>query len=191
MRTTIFNTPLLTPLLRALAIMILKLAGWRTVGEESEATKCVLIGAPHTSNWDFPLMLMAVLKLRLEVFWMGKNSLFKFPFQHLMLWLGGIPIDRSKANNVVQLVVDQYHVNDKLIVLIPPEGTRSRVANWKTGFYHIANKAGVPILMGYIDAPKKELGLADYFETSGDIEHDMQAIRDWYKDKGGIRPENV
>jgi len=108
-----------------------------------------------------------------------------------MLWLGGIPIDRSKANNLVKQISEQYRLHDKLIVLIPPEGTRSRTPKWKTGFYHIASSAAVPILMGYIDAPKKELGLADFYSPSGDIEVDLEQIKAWYKDKGGIRPENA
>ncbi|MEZ5492265.1 MAG: lysophospholipid acyltransferase family protein [Gammaproteobacteria bacterium] len=191
MRTTIFSTPLLTPLLRALAIAILKLTGWTAIGKEIPDPKLVLIGAPHTSNWDFPLMLLVVLKLRLKVFWMGKNSLFRFPFGWLMRWLGGIPIDRSKANNVVQQMTEEYARQTELVVLIPPEGTRSKVERWKTGFYHIARNAGVPILLGYVDAPKKQAGLADFFIPTGDLEKDMQEIQAFYADKGGLKPENA
>lgn len=191
MRTTIFSTPLLTPLLRLFAIAILKLIGWKAIGEEIEKPKLVLIAAPHTSNWDFPLMLLVVLKLRLQVFWMGKDTLFSFPLGGLMKWLGGIPIDRSKSHNVVDDIVIQYQQNDKFIVLIPPEGTRKKVKQWKTGFYHIANNAKVPILMGYVDASKKEAGLADFFQPSGDIENDMQEIRAFYATKKGLRTENA
>ncbi len=191
MRTTIFSTPLLTPLLRLFAIAILKLIGWKAIGEEIEKPKLVLIAAPHTSNWDFPLMLLVVLKLRLQVFWMGKHTLFSFPLSGLMKWLGGIPIDRSKSHNVVDDIVIQYQQNDKFIVLIPPEGTRKKVKQWKTGFYHIANNAKVPILMGYVDASKKEAGLADFFQPSGDIENDMQEIRAFYANKKGLRTETA
>ncbi|MCB1670855.1 MAG: lysophospholipid acyltransferase family protein [Gammaproteobacteria bacterium] len=191
MRTTVFSTPLLTPLLRLIAILVLRLMGWKAIGKEISNPKLVLIGAPHTSNWDFPLMLLVVLKLRLKVFWMGKNSLFRFPFGGLMRWLGGIPIDRSKSNNVVQQMTEEYARQTELVVLIPPEGTRSKVERWKTGFYHIARNAGVPILLGYVDAPKKEAGLADFFTPSDDLERDMQAIRDFYADKGGLKPENA
>jgi 1-acyl-sn-glycerol-3-phosphate acyltransferase len=191
MRTTVFSTPMLTPLLRLLAILVLKMMGWTAIGKEISAPKLVLIGAPHTSNWDFPLMLMVVLKLRLKVFWMGKKELFRFPFGWLMLWLGGIPIDRSKSNNVVDQITEQYRQHHELVVLVPPEGTRSKVERWKTGFYHIARNANVPILMGYVDAPRKEAGLADFFTPTGDLERDMQEIRTFYADKGGLKPENA
>ena len=191
MRTTVFSTPVLTPLLRLLAIFILKVMGWTAVGKEIANPKLVLIGAPHTSNWDFPLMLLVVLKLRLKVFWMGKKELFRFPFGWLMRWLGGIPIDRSKPHNVVDQITEEYVRQPELVVLIPPEGTRSKVERWKTGFYHIARNANIPILMGYVDAPKKEAGLADFFSPTGDLEKDMQEIRKFYSDKGGLKPENA
>jgi len=191
MRTTVFSTPLLTSLLRMLAILILKIMGWTAVGKEISDPKLVLIGAPHTSNWDFPLMLMVVLKLRLKVFWMGKKELFRFPFGWLMRWLGGIPIDRSKSNNVVDQITREYAEQRELVVLVPPEGTRSKVDRWKTGFYHIAKNANVPILMGYVDAPKKEAGLADFFTPTGNLEQDMQEIRKFYASKGGLKPENA
>lgn len=190
MRTTVFCTPVLTPLLRWLSIAILKLSGWKTRGEELEKQRFVLIGAPHTSNWDFPLMLMVVLKLRLRVYWMGKHTLFRFPFGGLMKWLGGIPINRSASHNVVSQTVQQYHDHDELVVLIPPEGTRKKVSQWKTGFYHIASLAGVPILMGYIDASKKEAGFADFFIPTGELERDMQEIRTFYADKKGLNELN-
>ena len=191
MRTTVFSTPLLTPFLRLLAMLLLKAMGWTAIGKEIHNPKLVLIGAPHTSNWDFPLMLLVVLKLRLKVFWMGKKELFRFPFGWLMRWLGGIPIDRSKSNNVVDQMTEEYARRSELVVLIPPEGTRSKVERWKTGFYHIASNAGVPILLGYVDAPKKEAGLADFFTPTGDVEKDMGEIQAFYADKGGLRPENA
>ena len=190
MRTTVFSTPILTPLLRGLALVILSLTGWTTRGEPLDHQRCVLIGAPHTSNWDFPLMLLVVLKLRLRVFWMGKHTLFPFPFGWLMKWLGGIPINRSASHNVVNETVRQYAEHDQLIVLIPPEGTRSKVTRWKTGFYHIANNANVPILLGYVDASKKEAGFADFFTPTGDLEQDMAEIREFYANKKGLRAEN-
>lgn len=191
MRTTVFSTPIITPCLRVLSIIILKLIGWKAIGRPVENARFVLIGAPHTSNWDFPLMLMVVLKLRLKVFWMGKHSLFPFPFGWFMKWLGGIPVDRSRAQNLVDQTVAQYKSHPELIVLVPPEGTRSKVKEWKTGFYRIAVNAGVPILMGYVDAQKKEAGLADFFYPTGNLEVDMPAIRAFYADIVGINPENT
>ena len=190
MRTTVFCTPIITPLLRWIAIVVLKVIGWKAVGKEIANPRFVLIGAPHTSNWDFPLMLLIVLKLRLQVFWMGKHTLFPFPVGWLMKWLGGIPINRAKSHNVVNETVRQYREHENLVVLVPPEGTRSKVTTWKSGFYHIANNAGVPILMGFVDAAKKEAGLADFFYPTGDVEADIQEIRKFYQDKKGIRAEN-
>jgi len=190
MRTTVFCTPIITPVLRWIAIVVLKIIGWKAVGKEIENPRFVLIGAPHTSNWDFPLMLLIVLKLRLQVFWMGKHTLFPFPVGWLMKWLGGIPINRAKSHNVVNETVRQYREHEHLVVLVPPEGTRSKVTTWKSGFYHIANNAGVPILMGFVDAAKKEAGLADFFYPTGDVEADIQEIRKFYQDKKGLRAEN-
>ena len=190
MRTTIFSTPLITPLLRFLAILILRLVGWTSIGSKVSVPKYVLIGAPHTSNWDFPLMLLVVLELRLQLFWMGKHTLFPFPFSGIMKWLGGIPINRTKSHNVVSDIVGQFKSNENLVVLVPPEGTRRKVSEWKTGFYHIANNAGVPILMGYVDAAKKEAGFADFFYPTGELESDMKEIRSFYAKKKGLTAEN-
>ena len=190
MRTTIFSTPLVTPLLRFLAILILRLIGWTSIGSKVSVPKYVLIGAPHTSNWDFPLMLLVVLELRLQLFWMGKHTLFPFPFSGIMKWLGGIPINRTKSHNVVSDIVGQFKSNDNFVVLVPPEGTRRKVSEWKTGFYHIANNAGVPILMGYVNAEKKEAGFANFFYPTGDLESDMKEIRSFYAQKKGLTAEN-
>lgn len=190
MRTTIFSTPLLTPILRGISIFILRVIGWKTRGTELANQRFVLIGAPHTSNWDFPLMLMVVLKLKLRVFWMGKHTLFPFPFGGLMKWLGGVPINRSSSHNVVRETVRQFKDHEELVVLIPPEGTRSKVKEWKTGFYHIANMAKVPILMGYVDAEKKEAGFADFFHPTGDIDKDLEEIRNFYKPISGLISKN-
>ena len=191
MRITIFSTPLVTPLLRWCSILVLALIGWKIRGGELGRQRCVMIGAPHTSNWDFPLMIMAVLKLKLRIYWMGKHTLFPFPFASLMKWLGGIPIDRGRPHNVVRETVRQFEQHDELIVLVPPEGTRSKVKHWKSGFYHIASNAGVPILLGYVDAGKKEAGVADFYRPSGDLERDMAAIREFYAEKRGLNLANT
>ncbi len=135
-------------------------------------------------------MLLVVLELRLQLFWMGKHNLFPFPFSGIMKWLGGIPINRTKSHNVVSDIVGQFKSNDNLVVLIPPEGTRRKVSEWKTGFYHIANNAGVPILMGYVDAAKKEAGFADFFYPTGELESDMKEIRSFYAQKKGLTAGN-
>jgi 1-acyl-sn-glycerol-3-phosphate acyltransferase len=174
MSRSLFRTPVLQPLLAWIAVGLLRLTGWRVVGGLPPNDRYVLIGAPHTSNWDFPLMLLAVLKVGMDVHWLGKKSLFPFPFAGFMRWLGGIPVDRSKSNRLV----DQ---------LVPPEGTRSQVERWKSGFYYVAQGAGVPILLGFIDFSRKELGFGPLFHPTGDYAADLASIQDFYRDKRGIR----
>ena len=194
MKRTIFNTPVLTPLLRLMALIGLKLSGWKVkfTITEGQPASFVLIGAPHTSNWDFILMLCTILSLRLTVRWMGKHSLFKPPFKHFMLWMGGIPVNRSASQNLVSGVVEEFNNNPKLIVLIPPEGTRSQVNEWKSGFYHIARMANVPILMAAIDGKEKELRLLGQFDAYQDqeekISQDIASIKEHYQGLEGVKP---
>ncbi len=190
MARTVFSTPVITPALRLVSRVVLRLIGWRVMGVAPAHNRYVLIGAPHTSNWDFPLMLMAILVLRMEVRWMGKNSLFPAPFGGLMRWLGGLPVDRSRANNTVAQMIEAYRNSGELVVLIPPEGTRSRVERWKTGFYHIAHGADVPILLGFLDAGRRQLGFGPLFYPCGDLEDDLYQIQAFYRDKRGIRAEH-
>ena len=185
---TVFTTPLIQPLLTVIAKVALRLSGWKLAGELPKEKKYLLIGAPHTSNWDFCLMLCLVLSRRMSVNWMGKQQLFRSPFHHFMRWLGGIPVERSKANNTVEQMVNAFNKADEMILIITPEGTRSKVSQWKTGFYHIAQQAQVPIVQGYIDASKKHCGFGPRLEPNGDIEQDMAAIKTFYRDKHGIRP---
>ena len=187
MTITVFRTPLIRPLLAFLSRLGLRLFGWRVLGAIPDTRRFVLIGVPHTSNWDFLLMLMAVLDRGLELHWMGKHTLFRWPFGALMRWLGGLAIDRNRANNTVAQMLELFENNTDLVVLTTPEGTRSKVQRWKTGFYHIAHGAGVPILLGYVDASKKELGFGPLFFTTGDLDQDLLEIQRFYADKVGIR----
>jgi 1-acyl-sn-glycerol-3-phosphate acyltransferase len=150
----------------------------------------VLIAAPHTSNWDLPYTLMVAFALRLNVYWMGKQSLFKAPFRGVMLWLGGIPIQRESSNNVVEASITAIQNADGPVQLIvPPEGTRSKARYWKTGFYYIALGANVPIVMAYMDYARKESGLGPVFEPTGNIEADMVTIQAFYAPFKGKNPD--
>ena len=189
MHYTIFDTPIINVLMCWLGRLALRLTGWRVVGGVPGAAKYVLIAAPHTSNWDFPVGLMVCFALRLKVYWMGKASLFPPVLGSVMRWLGGIPVNREKAGNLVQATVDAYQRNERLVVVVPPEGTRSRVRQWKTGFYHIAQGAGVPIAFGYLDFGKKEAGLSTMFAPTGDLDADMRAIRAFYAGISGRNPD--
>ena len=190
MHHTIFDTPIVNSLLRGASIAFLRLTGWKVVGElPSNAVKSVLIAAPHTSNWDLPYTLMVAFALRLNVYWMGKTSLFKPPFRGVMMWLGGIPVDRSQSNNLVAASSAAImRATGPLQLIVPPEGTRSGTRFWKTGFYYIAAGAGVPIVMAYLDYDKKVGGLGPIFTTTGDIDADMDAIKAFY---AGVKGKNA
>ena len=190
MHRTLFDTPVLNTLLRAGSAAFLRLNGWRVEGCLPEgARKCVLIAAPHTSNWDLPYTLMVALVLRLNIYWMGKDSLFRFPFGPLMRWLGGISIDRSQRNNVVAASAAALQAADGPVQLVvPPEGTRGRTRHWKTGFYFIALQAGTPIILAYMDYREKRSGLGPVFTPTGDIEADMAVIKRFY---AGVQGRNA
>jgi 1-acyl-sn-glycerol-3-phosphate acyltransferase len=182
MHRTIFSTPVINTLLRVFSVTYLKLAGWQVQGAlPAQAQKSVLIAAPHTSNWDLPYTLMVAFALRLNIYWMGKASIFRFPFGPLMHWLGGISVDRSKTNNLVLASAQAIQAADgALQLIVPPEGTRSKTRYWKTGFYHIAMTAQVPIVMAYMDYQRKLSGLGPVFVPTGNIEADMVQIKAFY-----------
>ena len=182
MHRTIFDTPVVNTLLRALSVGFLKLTGWKVQGSlPPECRKSVFIAAPHTSNWDLPYTLMVAFTLGLNVYWMGKSQLFRPPFRAVMMWLGGIPVQRESANNLVAASAAAIVAADgPLQLVVPPEGTRSKARYWKTGFYYIAVTAQVPIVMAYMDYEKKISGLGPVFHPTGDIEADMAAIKAFY-----------
>ncbi len=182
MHRTIFTTPVVNTLLRAFSRGFLKLSGWRIEGAlPANAGKAVLIAAPHTSNWDLPYTLMVAFALRLNIYWMGKQSIFKPPFRSLMRWLGGIPVNREQSTNLVAASVAAIQAADgPLQLIVPPEGTRSKTRYWKTGFYHIAVGAQVPIVMAYMDYHDKRSGLGPVFVPSGNVDADMAAIKAFY-----------
>ena len=182
MHRTIFDTPVVNTLLRGLSLVILKVTGWKVEGAlPANTPKCVMIAAPHTSNWDLPNTLMVAFALRLNIYWMGKASIFKPPFRHLMMWMGGIPVNRERASNMVaasaQAIMD---ADAPLQMVVPPEGTRQKTRYWKTGFYYIALGAKVPIVLAYMDYADKRAGLGPVFHPTGDIERDMAEIKAFY-----------
>ena len=182
MRLTIFTTPLLSPLLKRFSKWILRRAGWTLSGEMPGNTpKSVIIAAPHTSNWDLPYTLLVAFALELNIHWMGKIQIFRFPFNGIMRWLGGIAVDRSKSNNMVSASADVLRqALGELHLVIPPEGTRSQSRQWKTGFYYIALEAQVPIVLGFLDFGRKTAGLGPAFVPTGDLQTDMVSIKNFY-----------
>lgn len=175
-----YNTPILRPIVVALCRFCLKILGWKLQGEPPAALKYVLIGAPHTSNWDFPLALSMAFLYRIDMYWMGKDALFTGWRRPIMRWLGGIPINRLSSNNIVAQTIEAFNKNDRFIVAIPPEGTRSKVDKWKTGFYYIALGANVPIALAFLDYKRKAGGFLSTFYPTGDIENDITEIRSYY-----------
>ena len=190
MHRTIFDTPVVNTALRGLSLAVLKLAGWKVSGQlPANGRKCVLIAAPHTSNWDLPYTLMVAFALRLNIYWMGKEQIFRPPFRGLMMWLGGLPVRRESANNLVAASITALQEADGPVQLVvPPEGTRSKARYWKTGFYYIATGAQVPIVMAYMDYERKVSGLGPVFEPTGDIEADMVTIKAFYAPFKGKNP---
>ena len=182
MHRTIFSTPLVNSVLRAGSLAYLRLAGWRVEGAlPPEAGKCVVIAAPHTSNWDLPFTLMTAFVLRLNIYWMGKAQIFRPPFGGVMRWLGGIAVRREQSNNLVAASAAALQAADGPVQLIvPPEGTRAKVRQWKTGFYYIALTAKLPILLAYMDYADKRAGIGPLFHPTGDIEADMEVIKAFY-----------
>lgn len=191
MPITIFTTPVLSPALRWLSKHLLRLLGWTLTGSMPANTpKSVVIAAPHTSNWDFPYTLMVAFAMGLNIQWMGKKQLFRWPFRHLMRWLGGIPVDRSQSTNLVAATVNTLLASPhELHLVVPPEGTRSQSRHWKTGFYYIALGAQVPIVLGYMDFAQKKSGLGPALVPTGDIEADMAQIKAFYAPFKGKNPD--
>lgn len=179
---TIFDTPIVNTLLRGLSLALLRLGGWKVEGAlPPQAVKSVLIAAPHTSNWDLPYTLMLAFALRLRVYWMGKQSIFRAPFGGLMRWLGGIPVNRSQSSNLVASSAQAMReAEGPMQLMIPPEGTRGRTRHWKTGFYFIAQQAGVPIVLAFVDFGRKVGGLGPLFQPTGDVDADMARIKAFY-----------
>lgn len=190
MQKTIFYTPVISQAMHYFARIILFVLGWTYKTNPQIVPKYVVIAAPHTSNWDFFYTMLVAFALKLKVYAMGKKSLTEGLFGPMMLWFGIIPIDRSQSNNVVAQTIETFNQHNNLVIIIPPSGTRNKVQYWKTGFYHIAHGAGVPIALGYIDYKRKCGGIGPFITPTGDIDKDMAVIREYYANITGKIPEN-
>ncbi|HYC51383.1 MAG TPA: lysophospholipid acyltransferase family protein [Gemmatimonadaceae bacterium] len=162
----------------ALGHVALTLLRWRVDGEVPDIPKMVMIAAPHSSNWDFIVGVAAKLGMRLRVKFLAKDSLFRFPLGFLMRGLGGIPIDRSASNAVVTSTITEFQRRAQLILVIAPEGTRKQVSRWRTGFYHIAHGAGVPIVTAAFNWGERAIQIGAPFYTTGDVEADLRALQE-------------
>lgn len=176
-------------MLKQIAKKSLNLVGWTVDDRLPNEKKYVLIVAFHTSNWDFIYGIFAMWAMGERFYWVAKHTLFWGPFSYIFRFLGGIPVDRRAPHGFIAKMVEQFNSSDVMKITIVPEGTRSRVSYWKTGFYYIAVEAKVPIAFAYFDYKNKTVGVGKTFYPSGDIEKDMESIREFYSDKSGKRPE--
>ncbi|MET1255606.1 lysophospholipid acyltransferase family protein [Aliikangiella maris] len=175
-------------MLARFAKWILNIRGWQIVGQPPQVNHYVIIGAPHTSNWDFYYFILLKFYFRLKVSFFGKRSIFFWPLGPLLVRLGGIPVDRSKSHNLVDAIVSEFQNSQQLIVAIAPEGTRAYREYWKSGFYHIAVQADVPVQICFIDSARQEVGFGPLIQLSGNIEQDLTKFKAFYQDKKGINP---
>lgn len=169
---------------------ILTTMGWRFVGAVPDLPKFVIVGFPHTSNWDFFVFLAVMDQFKIRARFLAKEGLFRGPLGWLMRRWGGIPVDTEGATALVETAVSSFEHYDKLVLVIAPEGTRSRADAWKTGFWRIADGADVPVVMGFVDRASKHAGLGPAARIDGDPQRWIGLAAGFYADKNGLKPEN-
>ncbi|MEM8559774.1 MAG: 1-acyl-sn-glycerol-3-phosphate acyltransferase [Bacteroidota bacterium] len=162
--------------------------GWRIIGNLPNESRFVLVVAPHTSNWDGLIGLAAAVATGLRVRFLAKHTLFRGPLGWLLRLLEGIPVRRGKSGRIVQDVVDLFE-REAFVLAVTPEGTRKRVDRWRTGFYHIAHRAQIPIFLIALDYPSREIRLGPLFWTTGDMEREVELIRDHFRTVEGKNPQ--
>lgn len=175
--------------LRSVGWLLLKLGGWTIIGERPHAKKLVVVAAPHTSNWDFVWVLAFATHFQLRISWLGKHTLFRAPFGWFMRWLGGVPVTRHRRGNLVDDLIETFGEYEALALAVPPEGTRGATDRWKSGFYHIARGADVPILLSFLCYENRTGGFGPEIVPTGDVRADMDRVRDFYRDKVGKRAD--
>jgi 1-acyl-sn-glycerol-3-phosphate acyltransferase len=176
----------LNMLRRAFARTVLRLTRWRTVGEIPRTG--ILVGAPHTSNWDWVAMLLLTWSHGVQARVLIKRELFRGPLAPLLRVTGGIPLDRRNPGETVRALLAAAEDDDRFLLVLAAEGTRGRAEHWKSGFYRIAQQTGLPVALGFIDGPSRTMGFGPTFVPSGDVRADMDVVRAFYADKRGIHP---
>ncbi len=172
-------------MLNTFARGVIRLLGWQADYRLPEHKKYVLVGAPHTSNWDFLLTMLFFLTSGLRFNWVGKSAMFPWPVAGLFKAMGGIPINRDASTGFITQSIKSLTERERMILTIAPEGTRSYTKFWRTGFYYIALRADVPIALGYLDYKSKRMGIGKTFKPSGNMEQDFKIVRDFYADVHG------
>ena len=168
----------------------MRLSGWKFDGAFPDLDRFVIILAPHTSNWDFFVALAAKLTLGIEVRWIGKHTIFRWPVAWWLKRIGGIPVDRRSSHGVVDAVAREFASRPAMVFVIAPEGTRKRVAHWRSGYWHVARRAGVPIVTVGLDYSRKRVVVGPPVVTSQSLEEDERRLRDTLRGVVGRRPEN-
>jgi|TARA_B110000967_G_C18859113_1_gene548889 1-acyl-sn-glycerol-3-phosphate acyltransferase len=175
---------------RVSTFILNRILGWRVEnGFPKEPKKYIIIAAPHTSWIDFPIAILARMSVGTMVHFIGKGSLFKFPFGYFFRALGGTPVDRTKSNKLVDAVINLFNSKEEFRLALSPEGTRKKVAHWKTGFYYIAKGAKVPVVMATLDFENKKLKISEPYYVTGDLEKDFEHFNLFYKNVKGRNPE--
>jgi 1-acyl-sn-glycerol-3-phosphate acyltransferase len=175
-------------MLKSTARTLLKLFGWTLIEPPERPARAVLVGYPHTSNWDGVYALLVKLALGLDAHWVGKDSLFRWPLGRLFRRLGGIPINRSARNGFVAEMAAQFAARPDFLLVIAPEGTRSLTQGWKSGFYRIALAADVPVALAFVDYPRRQAGILTWLKMTGDPAADIAAIAAHYEGHQGKHP---
>jgi 1-acyl-sn-glycerol-3-phosphate acyltransferase len=163
---------------------------WETVAPTTPIPRrCVVIAAPHTTNWDFPITLAMAKVSGIRISWLGKEQLFRGPMGPIMRWLGGVAVDRSAAGGMVATLANELRARDQLALVVPAEGTRSRTEYWKSGFYRIAERAEVPVVLAFVDRSSRSGGFGPAIDITGDVSADMDRIRAFYEGKTGLKAD--
>jgi len=168
---------------------VLGLFNWRIETIYPSEKKYVMVGAHHTSNWDLPVALLFSMATGIKFNFIAKDEAFRWPFGGLMRWLGGIPVNRRAHTHFVDQIAEEFRARENLVIVITPEGTRKKTEYWKTGFYYIALSAKIPVALGYLDYPRKRVGIGKMMMLSGNLETDLGIIREFYTDKMGKFPK--
>lgn len=168
---------------------IFKQIGWKMEGKIPNVAKAVIIAAPHTSNWDFVIGMIAIFALGLRLYWLGKHTLFKGPLAPLMRWFGGVPVNRTVSHGAVKQAAAEFERRQQFLLAVAPEGTRKKVKQWKTGFYYIATQAQVPILPVTINYQRRAIQICPVLIPSGDIDNDLPLLQSYFSSDMGKKPQ--
>ena len=187
---TIFDVPFLIPILSRVSRFLGSLLGWSIEGEFPDYPKMMLAAVPHTSNWDFLMFIYAILTKRIQPNVMGKHTLFWWPLSAFLSFFGVVPIDRTKKGGVVEQGIEYFNSVEKTIMLVTPEGTRSYRKEWKSGFYHIAWGAKVPLILCKVNFKTRTIFIGEEFAMTGDYDKDIVGIKEYFKDCVPLIAEN-